>query len=374
MKKEFAIIIATALLIGFTGANAEDLQEKTVTGLDEINGEYEALSTALTRLPGFNARIKPIGCKIDANWQANQYLQACNHPEGEGRQVSFIKFKLPEDRETLLSKKMMDALAYLARNAAMRQANKDQMLKGSFKKVKVKDDHLYEQYLISPNYIGLRLTWDEPAEGYLVVESNSKHSALAGLVLATPFATWEPSFGFGNMRKNVSSDLVDALYGDDPVGVSDPETGKLDHLVYSHICELSLLIGYGNGKGLMQRLVLDIKNSDEYTVLMTNALPSAIPFYEKVMRMQSIPVHRYKVQGFPETRRIRISKQPYYHYLYAGESLMEEERAHMYATPIDQIDMNIFMSSGRNKRKYCDMEKIELNPFGATKRVFSKQD
>ena len=317
-------------------------------GSEHESNLKEPLENALAKLPKLSGMLKPLGCKIDANWKANQYLQPCHHSKQDGRRVSFIKFSLPEDRDAFLNNKdVMEGLGKLARNAAIRQASKAQVQKGLSPKVKVKDVHLYEEYLIFSPYIELRLTWDEPAEGYLVVESNASTSAFAGFILATPFATWEPAFDFNSAKTSVSPDLMDAITQLAPERVSVPETETFDHKIYKHICELSLLIGYGNGKDLMHRLALDIKESEEFTVLMTNALPSAIPFYENILHMESIPVHRWELRGFPETRSISIAKRPYYHYLYAGESLMEEERAHMYAIEIDQIDMGLFTDSKR---------------------------
>ncbi|MFK7822674.1 MAG: hypothetical protein AB8G05_00850 [Oligoflexales bacterium] len=367
MKKQLLLIVV-AILFAATKINAKDSKQKTNLANEELVEELEDLSSALAKIPALNARIKPIGCKIDVNWKPNQYLQECVHPEANGRTVSFLKFRLPQDRDILLSEKVMSSLGYLARNAAMRQASKVQQLEGKSTKIKVKNVQLYEKYLLATNYMELRFTWDEPAEGYLVLESNENHSTLTGLILATPFATWEPAFDFNSKSSKVSSELMELINSEDPVHIADPETETFDHKIYPHICELSLLIGYGNGKDLMHRLVLDLKNSDDYKVLMTNALPTAIPFYEKVLRMSFVPVHRWDIKAYPETRRISIFKRPYYHYLYPGQTLSEEDGVHMYASPIDEIDMNIFVNSGR-KRKHREMGIESFNPFGA-KRVF----
>ena len=134
---------------------------------------------------------------------------------------------------------------------------------------------------------------------------------------------------------------MDAILETEPDLVTVPETEAFDHKVYPHICELSLLLGYGNGKDLMHRIALDVKKSEDYSVLLTNALPSAIPFSENVMSMLEVPVNRWEVNRTGPTS-LSIRRHPYYHYLDPGQFLPEEERAHMYAIQIEGIDLGVF--------------------------------
>lgn len=256
------------------------------------------------RIPAFDQKVKESDCNPFKAEIDQQGVGRCQ--EDPDRRITVVSFSLPEDRDLMLSGPFKKAYAKLSLSSAKRRAvatyGKDSAT-------------LRKEFVLNPKYISMRLFYDEPGGGLLVIQSTKEGSVLTGLLMYNEFATWEAGLTFPGERGHISDQIAS-------LRVVQNE----DHWTTPRLCELSVLLGLGTGKYLMSLFLNHLeKKQDKYFYLVTDALKTASTFYS-LFGFTSIASVRNQGNG---------KFAPYFHYRYAGEeALLGDEASNFMARPV----------------------------------------
>ncbi len=241
-----------------------------------------------------------------------------------GRKISIVKFTLPYDRDLLLE--IYTHLENLMDRAAQRAASRCSQ----------SNDF---DFRFRRDYIKDRIEFDEPGGGFLVLEHTRFATFPTGLLMYNEFATWAQGFEFV-AQKGDDFRLTDRLAGLNRKKLNN-------HIAFPQLCELSILLGMGTGRGLMKLFVEQLADERKYPFVITETLASSRSFYEQ---------HGFKKIGaraeFIMGKRNKLhTTRSYYHYR------SRDEVIHWHENPSLMLVKVLEPDSGMECDSYgCEMD------------------
>ena len=141
-------------------------------------------------------------------------------------------------------------------------------------------------------YMVDRITMDDPLSGYMI--RTEQEGWLQGFVTVTTFMTWLKNFEWDSLSRHngISDDdrkhhawdfdgsLASAL--NSPFHALQPHPSRDNAFISPRVAEISLLGGLGCGAKLLQLVLDDLAQNDEYDFVVLQATDNAVKFYEKM--------------------------------------------------------------------------------------------
>ncbi len=170
-------------------------------------------------------------------------------------------------------------------------------------------------------YIISRLFFDEPAQGFLVIQAHRGKNFLRGITWYCPFTTWSKKFRW-NLRK-CSLENLETL-----IKLKAPRKGDDGSTTFEDLAELSILCASGCGGDLLDIVKYSIFKSKTYTALITDAKETIMSFYE-YFGFKPVPA---TALFLPTKKATKTVRKPYYHWFSTKTPAGSESPAHLYLT------------------------------------------
>ncbi len=170
-------------------------------------------------------------------------------------------------------------------------------------------------------YIISRLFFDEPAQGFLVIQADRGKNFLRGITWYCPFTTWSKKF-----RWDLSQCSLENL--ETLIKLKAPRKGDDGSTTFEDLAELSILCASGCGGDLLDIVKYSIFKSKTYKALITDAKETIMSFYE-YFGFKPVPA---TALFLPTKKATKTVRKPYYHWFSTKTPAGSESPAHLYLT------------------------------------------
>lgn len=256
-------------------------------------------------------------------------------PFGESG-VYVLRFSMPKDRSLFLPERLEEEISQLDLTSTLRSTRADTKLirslyylslhtaKTTASKIHKRKPNQAEisKCLLPMEYIVSRLFYDEPAEGFLVIQEDRGQFYLRGITWYCPFSTWSKGFSWKEAGTSPSDFRT--------LRSLTRKVRRKDKLTYFlNTAELSILCASGCGKDLLDMIKYTVMRRG-FDVLMCDAKETIMSFYRYCGFRPMAATASYL-----ETDQSKsMTTKAYYHWLSKRSPVALESPAHLMMTRV----------------------------------------